>query len=437
MNVRRLTVWLAAIAFTTARAEKPSEPLARTTSVTGQFVAYAGNPALPPVVCVFAERVKSAWRDRLEITNQWRDPIVIVIRPRDATATNALAVRTDIFQTEFHLKYQITCLVPPPIQEPELVAAVIDALCAETANRNEPTLRGKSYIAPPIPVWLSQGLAQSIDGRPDFLLETARRSVDAGRPQNAVDLLNVAVAPGEPAERELFKANAWLFTEALLAQPGGPRKLQRFLTELGATKSTSNAFWSAYAGDFPRPAALEKWWSVERMRRVTAVVAENLSLDETSARLARILVATLARPASKRGADVRSEVSLAHLWRYYEQPWLKPLLVDRLNQLRTLRSQAHPYYHMVIDQYCDAIMQLINQELNRFRRSVAKADRSRVAADRTRQQITRYLGGAEHVHAPDEWEGTFRSYFHTLDQVEALERKRSSPISDYLDKFDH
>src|ERR1041384_8080722 len=217
MNARRLTVWLAAVAVTAARAETPNAPLAHTVSVTGQFVAYAGDPALPPVVCVIAERVKSAWRDRLDITNQWPDQIVIVVRQREATATNAPAIRAEMFQTEFHLKYQITCLVPPPIAEPELVNAVIETLCAETANRNQPSPRGRPYIAPPIPPWLSHGLAQSMVGRPEFLLEVARRSVDAGRPLNAAELLNATAPPAEPAERGLFQANAWLLTEALLA----------------------------------------------------------------------------------------------------------------------------------------------------------------------------------------------------------------------------
>src|SRR5439155_17196786 len=148
---------------------------------------------------------------------------------------------------EFHLKYQITCLVPPPIEEVELVTAVVEALCAETVNRKQPTFRGQSYIAPPIPAWLSHGLAQSIFGRPEFLLDVARRSVDAGRPQNAADLLNVTGPPADPGERELFQANTWLFTDALLAQPDRSRKLQRFLAELAPTKSVSNPFASAHA----------------------------------------------------------------------------------------------------------------------------------------------------------------------------------------------
>ncbi|HUK83644.1 MAG TPA: hypothetical protein VLZ12_13555 [Verrucomicrobiae bacterium] len=442
MNVRGLSIWLAAAVLVfvldarSAMAASRDEPFARTVSVTRQFVVYATDPALPPAVCVFAERVKDAWRDRLDVTNQWRDPIVIVVRQRDAAASNTPVLSTEIFQTEFHLKYQITCLVPPPIDEVDFETAVVETLNAEAANRDQPVSLDKPYTSAPIPRWLSCGLTQSIGGRPGALLGAARRSVDAGRPQSATELMTLTV-PAEPAARELFQANAWLFTEELLSLSEGPQKMQRFLSELGKTKSVSNAFWSVYRADFPEPVALEKWWSLERARRVTAEVAANLDLDETSAALDKMLLTTLARPAGKRGAEIRADIALAQLWRYYEQPWLRPLLVNKLNSLQLLRGSAHPLYRVVIDQYCGAIEELMGQRLSRFRRAVANADRSRAALDRTRQQITRYLDEAERVYTTDEFAGMFRNYFRTLDQFEAFERQRSDPISDYLDQFDH
>jgi len=431
------TVLIAGLDADSAIAAGGNDPtFARTVSVSRQFVVYAADPALPPAVCVLAERVKGAWRARLGITNQWRDPIVIAVRQRSATSSNAAPLSTEMFQTEIHFTYQITCLVPPPIDELDFTAAVVETLCAETANRDQPIQRDQPYTFAIIPQWLTCGLAQAIGGRPAILLGVARRSVEAGRPQSAAQLMMPVAVPTEPVARELFQANACLFAEALLGLAEGPQKMQRFLGELGTTKSVSNAFWFTYRTDFPEPVALEKWWSVERARRTAVVVAANLDLDETAATLEKILVTAVTRPAGKRGAEIRSEIPLAQLWRYYERPWLKPLLTDKLNTLRILRSGAHPFYRGVIEQYCGAIEELIDQHLNRFRRAVAQADNTRAALDRQRQQMTEYVDGAERAYGTDELTGTFRGYFRTLDQFEALERLHSDPISDYLDKFD-
>jgi len=43
---------------------------------------------------------------------------------------------------------------------------------------------------------------------------------------------------------------------------------------------------------------------------------------------------------------------------------------------------------------------------------------------------------AERIYAPEALSKVFTGYFQTLDQFQKLDNERSSPISDYLDKFD-
>src|SRR5260221_2601999 len=144
-----------------------------------------------------------------------------------------------------------------------------------------------------MPLWLVEGLAASVHGRVDSLLAITRQSTAAGRPQQVADVLDVKVLPIDTADRQLFQANAWLLTESLLALPDGSRKLRSFLSELGAQKSASNAFWAVYHQDFPENAAIEKWWSLEQARRTSVTVAQNLSAAETARQLDAILVVKL------------------------------------------------------------------------------------------------------------------------------------------------
>ncbi len=446
MNARRPGKFLAAVATVVAltqiavtgeeRAASATNALVSTRSASRQFVVYANDRLLPSALCVYAERVKREWLRLWDTSDRWRDPILIVVRPREPSQTNAPAISLDVFQTDKHLKYQIYCVVPPPLDDAELLTSMVEALCAEWANRDQPMVRGRAYAAPLMPLWLVQGVAASIQGRGDLLLAIARRSVAAGRPQSAADLLNARLLPSDPAERALFQANAWIFTESLLALPDGAQKLRRFLTEAGAQKVVSNAFWAVYRGEFPRDAALEKWWSLQQAGRTSAVVAENLTAQETAQRLDDILLTRLDPTRGRRGMPGEKEMTVDQLWRYADESWLKHVLELKIDRLGALRSQAHPLYQAVIDDYIDAVGWLARQSTVRFRRGVRKAEAARLAAEKQSRAIAAYLDQAERVYAPGEFSRSFAGYFRTLDQFQKLEDERRNPISDYLDKFD-
>ena len=410
--------------------------LASAVSVTRQFVCYANNPLLPPVVCVFAERIKRQLLTRLNLPDQWRDPIVIAIEQRSDTTPTAPAIALEMFQTDARLKYQIRCLTPPSPDERLLAAAVIETLCAEIANRDQPTSRTAQFTGAPIPPWLVHGLAGTVRGGGELLLRVARRSVVAGRPQTAAALLQTPTLPADPLERQLFEANAWILVENLLTLPDGARKVAQFIGELGRQKSVAKAFWTVYSPDFRDEMALEKWWGLQLARKTSMDVAQNLSAAEMTAQLDAILKTELSRPRGRKGTTIEKEIALPDLWRYFEEPWMKDVLVAKLNQLQALRAQAQPRYRAVIDAYVEAVNWLMKQKINRFRRAVERADTQRAAADREYAQITAYLDQAERIYAPTDTAGMFEGVFRTLEQFEELQQRRRSPISDYLDRFD-
>ncbi len=411
-------------------------PLNRAESASRQFIAYAPNPLLASAVCVFTERVKQQWLSLLDTPDNWRDPIILLVRQREPSEQAAPAIGVETFQNEIHLKYQITCLLPPALDESTLTAALVKTLCAEWANRQQPTSPAQPYVVAPLPPWLVQGLSQAIGGRPDLLLETARRSVDAGRPQTASDVLATTRLPEDPAELQLFHANAWLLTQGLLSLPDGAHKMRQFLTELGATKSASNAFARVYGTDFPEPVTQEKWWSIEQVSRASAFVAQDLSPEETVRRLDAVLPTALMAIAGNQASGTPWTVPLEDLWRYYEQPWMRQLLQEKLNRLEALRSEAHPLYRPVVENYIEAIDLLMDEKLNRFKRAAAEANRARAAANQRSRRVADYLDRAERIYEPGDVTNSFADYFQTLDQIQSLEEKRHNPISDYLDRFD-
>jgi hypothetical protein len=443
MNARHWSRFLVVVAVALAQfrdacaASTATNGLTTTVSTSRQFTAFANNQLLPSALCVYAERVKREWLRRMDVADNWRDPILLVVRTREPAQTNAFPISMAVFQTDVHLKYQIRCLVPPPLDEAELLVRMVEALSSEWANREQPIVRGRLYAAPVMPLWLVEGLAASIQGRFDSLLSITRRSVAAGRPQQVADVLDVKVLPFDPADRQLFQANAWMLTESLLALPDGSRKLRDFLSELGAQKVASNAFWRVYHQDFPQNATLEKWWSLEQTRRTSVTVAQDRSAEETARQLGAILVTKLGPIKARKGIPEQTETTLDNLWLYTEEPWLSDVLKLKIDQLGALRSQAHPFYQPVLDEYINAVKWLLHGSIVHFRRTVRHAAVMQTAVEKQSRAVAAYLDQAERVYAPEELSQVFKGYFQTFDQVQKLQDERSSPISDYLDKFDH
>jgi len=420
----------------TTRAATATNALVTVFSTSRQFAASATDQILPPVLCAYCERVKREWLQRLDMADNWRDGIFLVVQTRGAAQQNAPAISPVVFQTDEHLRYQIYCLIPARIDEGKLLAAILETLCSEWANREQAIVPGTQYVPAVIPPWLVYGLAGSIQGHHEFLLSVVQHSAAAGRPEPAMQVLDLKAPPADPMEQQLFQANAWILTEELLALPDGPRKLRNFLTELGTQKVASNAFWMVYRPDFPQETALEKWWSLEQARYMSTTLAQNLSADETTQELDAVLGTKLGPRAGQRSTTDETEVAIGQLWRYADAPWLKDVLKLKIDRLGALRSHAHPIFQPVVDRYIEAIVWLYRGSVLRFRRGVEGADVARAAAEKESRRITAYLDQAERIHSPEEMSKTFTGYFQTLDQFQKMDDERRNPISDYLDKFD-
>jgi|GEM_PF-923517 len=445
MNVARVLVVLAVAILSGAAGatrvyavDRPvnSNSLVRAASVSRQFTAYARDPLLSSVVCVFAERVRQGWLRCLNLQSDWRDPIVIVVRERWPAELNAPAVEVDTVRFDVSLSYRILCLTPPQLDETQLRRALVQTLCAEWSNRTQPISRGQPFITTPLPPWLVEGLAQSVGKRTDWLAAVTRRSVDAGHSARASDVLGTAALPTNAAECELFQANALLFTGSLLARQDGAQKLLRFLSELAAQKSMTGAFWTVYRDEFPEPVALEKWWAVQLAYNMGVQPAQNLTGAETIRQLDELL-----RIVVRRADGSVNEVNLAgqppeFLLRETGQVWLKVALEDRIQRLEALRAHAHPRYRTVIGRYIEAERCWLAQKLDCSHTAFDHADKERRVADQQMLEIAVVLDHAERAYAAENFDATLRDQFRTLDQFDQFEQQRRAPISDYLDQFD-
>ena len=415
----RTLLVIAALNVAASAQVSTNAPLRSATSGNGQFIAFAPGPMLPSVLCVFAERIKQNWRDSLDIADHWHDPIVLVLR--DQVATNAPAnVTLQIIQIGPVLKYEIGCRLSPPPDEPTLAAAVIEALCLEVANRNRPANASQPWRSAQIPLWLTHGLAGATTANgTDWLMSVARRSATAARPPSAHDLLHMTILPADEVERDLFRANVWLLTDSLLRLPGGTRKLQQFLFEL---RQADDAFANVYRADFPTEVALEKWWALMQARLMTVGVPQSLTTGETEQRLDVLLTFT-------------GGVPFRDLYRHFDEQRLKQDLPARLVELEILLGRVHPLYQPVLTAYLEAGHQLVDGNISRYRRTVARAEKLRLEVHRQALTITAALDIAEATYTSGLSSNVWQGYFRTIEKLENYQRHRHDPIGDYLDQF--
>ncbi|MCG3149999.1 MAG: hypothetical protein PCFJNLEI_03466 [Verrucomicrobiae bacterium] len=419
MKFGRLWGWVPALLLLPAAWAETNRPLNTAVSVSRQFTVHAPGRTLPAALAVFSERLRRAWLAQLELPDSWRDPIVLVIRETEVPQPLQLRV----IQVGPVVKYEITGAVPPPLEERDVAAVVVQALCLEFANRNRPPGAATNWQSAVVPLWLAHGLSESLRGQPEWLVPVARRAANSARPPGAADVLEVAVLPADTASRELFYANAWLMTESLLRLPGGARKVQRLLGQLAWTASFADAFSATYAEQFPNAIALEKWWIFQQARLAAVVVPQNLTASATAQRLDELLI-------------LPNGYRLTALDRFAEQKWLRAALPGRVLELQGLLARGHPMYREAITGYLEAAQHLAAEKLARYRRAIQRADKLRAEADRHTQAITIALDHAERAFSPGLATNTLQGYFQTLEQAEKFQQQRRNPISDYLDKFD-
>ena len=431
MNARQPTLWAVTLLFVLAgiRAEaapSTNAPPPFVGSTAGQFGAYTHDPVWSSVLCVLGGHVKHEWLKTLDLPDRWRDPIVIVVNERPAADRATPAVWMETLRTDLHLKFQVQLRVPPPLERSQVVSALVQALCAEYANRDRLFLRQPPFATTAVPPWLVEGLAQSVAGEPDKMLAVIQRSVNSGRPAAAEDLIGAAATPTEPGEQLRFQAHAWALVESLLSLPKGAEKFCQLMRE-------PETFAEIYRWQFRDAAAREKWWSLQLAERATATVAEDWSATETSRRLAAILPSKLQMELPD--AIAEAPVAFANLWRYTKSAWLTPLVRDKLAQFASVRNMAHPSYRGAVEHYIAALQYLLQGNANRFRRETKLAERQYAAADEQSHKISRYVDQIERVHTPPDRAAVWRQLklFEAIQETNILRR---DPIGDYLDKFD-
>jgi hypothetical protein len=390
-----LPVFLSAALFLSAaaRAQMPlPDASAMRSSASGQFIVTAVNPVsqsiFPPVadtnadliriepalLAVSAERVKqSLWRALgVDASTPWRGRIYLVLHPA-ASPDEDVTIISRRFADVWGYRVEL----PDVLSRASLARALTGAMLLELANRDNAGDRSAE-----IPVWLTEGLSQQLlaAGNPDIILSPPDKAVN-GLPEKriiavkrGVDVLAEVrpVLQDQPAltfeqlswpedaqlrggDGGVYRASAQLFVNNLLKLNHGPEHLRAMLRMLPDYYNWQMAFRAAFAGEFPLPVDLEKWWALQTVSFTADDAGPAWTPAVSRARLDEILSVPVEVRSSPTNLPAHSAIALQNVVRNFDSDRQTAILQTKLRDLGLVEWRMTPQFAVLADAYHRAL----------------------------------------------------------------------------------
>ncbi len=217
-----------------AEARMGSTPgLSRSRSTSGQFIVYSEDLKLRGSFSNFAEGVKRDYLGLLRVRDQWRHPIIIVVRPgAGGGGPDASAVRTRFDQVEGGgFRFLIEARLSRWFSLESMREELVRALMAENVLRrygSAPATRDRL-----IPPWLFRGVCEAMEfrrgGRPDGLFSSI---LESGYLMEIGQVFEVDPDRLDSVSREVYRASCGALVLTLLDQPAGAKRFDLMLERM-------------------------------------------------------------------------------------------------------------------------------------------------------------------------------------------------------------
>lgn len=370
---------VASLNFTSQSGAQTSPPENNSTrSISGQFIII--RPERPPLLnvppwiaaatnlvrlepallAISAERIKELiWR-KLEIKDQWRGQIYLVLHPAQSPDEN-VTITAQHFASGWNYRVEL----PDALLQTRFARAMTGVLLLEFANRHAQARSAE------IPAWLIDGLSQQLlaAGSPEFLLSPPEKLVNGlpvtrlEKTQHAVDPLGGPrrVLKNHPAltveqlswptgaqldgdDDGVYRASAQLLVSEIFKLENGPARLRTMLESLPQFYNWQVAFRSAFRADFPSPLDLEKWWALQVVNFAARDPGPGWTLAVSRAKLDEILRVPASVRTMSNSLPVRTEISLQAVIRSLEPARQNAILRTKVRDLDLAQLRvARPY----------------------------------------------------------------------------------------------
>ena len=353
-------------------------------SLSGQFVVFEPTDAiLRPIplagavrsnyvrveaslLTVTCERVKKALLAELQTPDQWRSKISLSLhRARSLDEMVVISAAQNGTDWSYYMD------MPDTLEPSRLVAAVVNVLLLEMADRN-------SERSAEIPTWLVEGLARQLilssavplvldqpapgragisasfvqlDGVRRDPLTTANEELRAHPPLSLEELTWPADGQLTGEAGESYRSSAQLFVHELTQLDQGRACLRTMVGELARHLNWQMAFLDAFKSHFGTQLELEKWWDL----RVVTFTGRDLTQTWPSAeswdKLDEILRPAVEVRTAMNELPLRTQLNLQAIIREWDFSQQAGVLSQKIQQLFVLRVRVSQDLVSLVDDY--------------------------------------------------------------------------------------
>lgn len=414
MRTLLLAVFLVGgIAAARAQAPMPKvEPLQRSVSSSGQFIAYDSDKLQRSRSVMAAEEVKQEWLKRIRQRDDWKHPIIIYMQsdPRGRRAP----VETRVLESDGGtMKVQVDVNEHSAFESAEFEREILRALMIEYMHRDSSVVAGKMVAEPP--EWLVQGVWEDIrnsrEGVPAGLYESLIST--SGVPKLDV-FLKQQTGWMDGTSRAIYRAQAQGLLHALIDSPNGSKNLAEYLLTLPPGGAANQQLLMQKFTDLSDPKDLPKRWALALAHTSAANRVDSLGVSVSNKKLSEILDITApvdpkkkekGEPAT-RGVEAFPEVAKSTGGRY--------IMERKEEELMRLEFRSHPLLRPVVGEYRKIAGLLARKPKKKVADRIAKTNELRVAIVQHSGEIEDYMNWFEAVKLNTE-SGEFREVLSDPD----------------------
>jgi len=345
-------------------------PLQRSTSASRQFIIYHSDGSLRGKLARKVEDIKTDWLKTLQITDEWKYPIVLQVVP--LAPVGAPRIRTAFFLGDGdEAKVQIDVFDLSVLRNGEFDTEVYRALCLELMYRQNLPKAGKAYQQPP--VWLLEGLVEDAQAKNGEGIGPGLydRIIESGSPAKLETFLKERPEMMDATTRAIYRARSMALLRALLASPGGPKGMAAWLRSLPTNNPTDAG---KMLDNFPnlagRPADLSKQWALAIADASATNRTKSLNMADTIRQLALIMdFGAPVDPKKPNEAMVSGPLALPLIARTKAGPFI---VSRKAEELLRLQMRAHPLFRPIVEEYQIIASELVHKPKKNLDKRIEK-----------------------------------------------------------------
>ncbi len=259
-------------------------PITTSTSTSKQFIVHGKMFETRSAMSSRCEEISQELRKVLNDKEPWVLPVVVVLKVgEEATKSEGPPISTAVTEMShggFHL--QVTVNERPGLKSTDLREAVVRALLAERIVRNHPKLttpEGRLLL----PDWIMTGVLHAMDykasARPSAIFATIFRS---GKIYGIEEIIAASPVQMDGLSRTIYETSCCALVLALVDQPEGPQRFNKFLNALAADPRSERELLDAAFPNFAAStSSLNKWWSLQLAALSKPGVAEPATPEDS------------------------------------------------------------------------------------------------------------------------------------------------------------